>query len=83
MKSVYVSSIDISDLQEIIMRFCMKWVHEQKTPIPRNEIVKYMETKGVNMPTTRAAIYSLIKKGYIREAMTISNKTSYVQLRSI
>lgn len=83
MRATYISSGDINDLQEEIMRFCMKWVHEQKTPIPRNEIIKYMETKGVNMPTTRASIYSLVKKGYIREAMTISNKTSYVQLRSI
>ena len=83
MKTIYIGNTDISDLQEDIMRFCTRWVKEMKTPVPRSEIVIYLEEKGVNMPTTRAAIYSLVKKGYIREAITISNKTSYVQLRTI
>lgn len=83
MKTIYIGNTDISDLQEEIMRFSMKWVKEIKTPIPRSEIVKHLEEKGVNMPTTRAAIYSLIKKGFLREAINISNKTSYVQLRTI
>ncbi len=65
------------------MKFVGTWVHEQKTPVPRKEIIKKLEENGVNMPTTRSALYSLLRKGYIREAVTISNKTTYVQLRSL
>lgn len=83
METVYVSLSDINELQTNIMKFVALWVHEKKTPVPRSEIIKSMQLKEVNMPTTRGALYSLIRKGYIREAVTISNKTSYVVLRTI
>lgn len=84
MKTVYASlSSDINGLQTKVMQFCVDWAREKKTPIPRVEVIKFMEKVGVSMPTTRNALYSLIAKGYIREAITISNKTSYVQLKSI
>jgi len=83
MKATYVNLSEITDLQTMIMQFVMEWVHEKKIPIPRSEIIKSMQLKGVNMPTTRSALYSLLRKGYIREAITVSNKTTYVALRSI
>lgn len=83
MSTTYINLSEISEMQKNIMRFVDWWVHEKKIPIPRAEIIKEMEANGVKMPTTRLAIYVLLKKGYLREAVTISNKTTYVQLRSI
>lgn len=82
-KTVYISFSDVNELQTNIMKFVGVWVHQKKTPVPRSEIIKAMQKNNVNMPTTRNALYSLIKKGYIREAVTISNKTTYVALRTI
>jgi hypothetical protein len=79
----YVGYYEVNILQFKIMKFVDFWVHKKKTPVPRCEIIKDMQSQGVNMPTTRNALYSLIRKGYIREAITISNKTSYVALRSV
>jgi len=83
MSTLYTSLSDINELQTKIMKFVTHWVHEKKTPIPRSEIIKELQSTGVNMPTTRGALYALLRKGYIREAVTISNKTTYVQLRSL
>lgn len=82
-KTVYTSFSEINELQTNIMRFIDWWVHEKKTPVPRNEVIKYMEKKGMYFTTVRASLYVLLKKGYIREAYTISNKTSYVMLRKV
>jgi len=83
MGTVYTNLSDINELQTKIMKFIIYWVHGKKTPIPRSEIIKAMEVEGINMPTTREAIYALIRKGYIRESVEISNKTRYVMLRSV
>lgn len=83
MATVYINLSDLNDFQMNIMKFITLWVHQKKTPVPRSEVIKAMQAKGVGMPTTRNALYSLIGKGYIREAATISNKTSYVQLKTI
>ena len=82
-KTTYTSLSEVNELQTNIMKFVDIWVREKKTPIPRKEIIIKMESAGVNFPTCRAALYALIKKGYIREAYTISNKTTYVQLRRL
>ena len=74
---------DINKLQYNIMLFVEEWAHKEKTPIPRQEIVKGMGKKGVKSFTAINAINSLLKKGYIRRAIVISNKTYYVMLRSI
>ena len=74
---------DINTLQTNIMNFVDLWGRKRKIPTPRSEIIKKMQKIGINMPTTRNAIHSLLKKGYLREAHTMSNKTSYVQLRTI
>ena len=83
MITYYEDFVEINPLQTDIMKFIGIWVHEKKTPVPRKEIIKQLQSKGINMPTTRRAIYSLIRKGYIREAVMISNTTAYVQLRSL
>lgn len=83
LRTVYTSFSEINALQTEIMKFVGYWVHEKKTPTPRKEIIKNMQLKGVNMPTTRNALYALLRKGYIRESVAISNKTTYVALRSI
>lgn len=83
MSTYYANFSEINKLQTDIMKFVGIWVREKKTPVPRKEIIKNLQENGVNMPTTRSALYSLLRKGYIREAVTISNKTTYVQLRSL
>jgi hypothetical protein len=73
----------LDDLQKRIMEFVSKWVREKKTTVPRSEIIKHFVKEGVKFPTIRLALYALIRKGFIRESYAISNKTTYVQLRSI
>ena len=82
-RTAYVNLSEIAELETKIMLFVGWWVHEKKTPIPRYQIILKMQTQGVVMPATRFAIYALLSKGYLREAVAISNKTSYVQLRSV
>lgn len=82
-KTIYVSLSEVNEPQIKIMRFVTYWVHEKKTPIPLKEIVENMKQQGVERPTTIYSIKILLKKGYIRRAFTISNKSSYVQLKTI
>ena len=82
-KSMYVNIDEINDLQTEIMVFISKWVRENKVPIPQKKIIEEMKVNGVKEFTTVWSINALLKKGYIRRAYTISNKTSYVQLRTV
>lgn len=59
------------------------WVHVEKTPMPRNELFKRLINKDLSEPAIRLGITALVKQGYIRRAVFISNKTSYVMIRSI
>lgn len=79
----YVSLSEVNELQTKIMRFVGVWVHTEKTPVPLKEIISNMEKDGIKNFTTIKSINVLLKKGYIRRAVTISNKSSFVQLRSI
>lgn len=81
--TVYINLHDINELQTKIMQFVDKWVHEEKSPVPQREIVIAMKLIGTKDFTVINAINSLLKKGYIRRAITISNKTYYVQLRRV
>lgn len=75
---------DINKLQYDIMIFVDAWVHEVKTPVPHRQIVLKMKELKVKKFTTVNAITSLIKKGYLRKAITMSNRDrSYVQLRRV
>jgi len=59
------------------------WVHRKKTPIPLKTVITEMDKLKVNKDTTVYSLKILVKKGYIRRAYTISNKTFFVQLRRV
>jgi len=82
-QTVYVDFVDVNALQQDIMCFIEWWVHEKKTPIPLKAIIKKMKENKVKDFTTTNAINSLLRKGYIRRAIIISNTTSFVQLRRV
>jgi len=79
----YSEFSEINTLQRNIMLFIDWWVHNEKSCTPQKEIILAMRIKGTKSFTTINAINSLLKKGYIRRAEIISNKTSYVQLRRV
>lgn len=83
LRAVYINLKEINKLQTRIMKFVDVWVHEEKTPIPLKEIIAEMKRQGVKDFTTVNAINGLLNKGYIRRAVTISNTTSFVQLRRV
>ena len=80
-KTVWVSLSEINELQTKIMRLIDVWAHNNKTPIPLKLIKDKMKEEGIIEPTTIKALGVLLRKGYLRRANTISNKTYFVQLR--
>lgn len=82
-KTIYVSISEVNELQTKIMLFIQKWVKDKKTPVPHRKVLDGMKQKGVANSSTIYALKVLITKGYIRKAIMISNKTSYVQIRRI
>jgi len=70
-------------LQHDILCFISCWVHENKNPISRSDIILEMLDRGIKDFTVINALNSLQKKGYIRRSTLRSNKTSYIMLRSI
>lgn len=83
MKAIYINLSDVSELQKSIMIYVEIWVKKEKIPVPLKEIILNMETQGNKTQTVIKAINSLVKKGYIRRAITISNRSSFVQLRRL
>lgn len=81
--SNYNDLLEINRLQQDIMWFVDGWARREKTPISLKEIITHMQGEGVKSFTTVNAINSLLRKGYIRRAVTISNKTFYVQTKRI
>ena len=65
------------------MKVVDSWVHRKKTPIPLKEIITKMTREGIKDFTAIKSINVLVKKGYIRRAYPITNKTYFVQLRGI
>jgi len=82
-ETIYADLSDINSLQHDIMTFVQVWVKEKKTPIPHRETLHAMEERGVKVPTTIKALGVLLRKGYLRRAVTTGNKSFYVQIRSI
>ena len=82
-KSMYINLDEVNKLQMDIMNIIQDWVKNQKTPVPHKQILIIMKDQGVGNPTTVNALNSLLKKGYIRRSVMISNKTSYVQIRRV
>jgi hypothetical protein len=66
------------------MEFVDWWVRNKKTLIPRAEIIKHMKQKYETKSfTTINSLNSLQRKGYLRRSCQITNKTLFVQLRSV
>ncbi len=82
-KNTYINFSEIDELQTSIMKYVDLWVHTEKTPVPLTEVIKNMEFQGISKNTTIKATYVLLKKGYIRRSLTVSNKSSFVQLRRV
>ena len=82
-KTVYYSLSEINGIQTDIMRLIDVWAHNNKTPIPLKVIKDQMKAEGVIEPTTIKALGVLLQKGYIRRAVTISNKSYFVMLRRV
>ena len=83
MSTHYIDFYEINELQHNIMVVVDHWVREKKTPIPHHEIIVEMKRQGIKDFTTVNAIGSLLKKGFIRRAVVVSNKSFYVMLRSV
>ena len=83
MKTIYSNLYETTELQQKIMRFIDYWVHVEKKPIAQRCIIDEMVAHGQNNRTVENALNGLLKLGYIRKAVIISNKTYYTQLRRI
>jgi hypothetical protein len=83
MPTKYIDFYEVNELQTKIMEFIDKWTHTEKTPISQHKIIEQMKITGIKDFTTLNAINSLLRKGYIRRAVMISNKSYYVQLRRL
>ena len=81
--TIYSPFDEINTLQTEIMTFICNWVKEKKTPVPHKEVIREMKTRKIHDFTTYNALMVLLKRGYIRRAYTNSNRTFYVQLRSL
>jgi len=74
---------NLSNIQRQVLIIVDKWVREEKTPVPRPYIINKMVDNKIKDFTTIYTLNALIKKGYIRRSCVSSNKTQYVQLRTI
>jgi len=74
---------NLSNIQRQVLIIVDKWVRDKKTLVSRSHIIKEMLDNEVADFTTIYTLNALIKKGYIRRSCVSSNKTLYVQLRTI
>jgi len=74
---------NLSNIQRQVLIIVDKWVREEKTPVSRPYIINKMVDNKIKDFTTIYTLNALIKKGYIRRSCVSSNKTQYVQLRTI
>lgn len=82
-EDLYISLSELNKLQTTIIVFIDTWVHEKKTPVPLKEIIANMEAQNENKNNVIYSLKVLIKKGYIRRSDAISNKTYFIQLRTV
>lgn len=75
------TSTSISEAQRQALAFVTSWASEQKTPCPKKELFKYLINADVSESTSRKAIESLVKKGYIRRAITPTKQSYFVLLK--
>lgn len=82
-KTKYIDFFGITELQRDVMTVVENWARENKKPISQKQIIDQMNTGGVKRYNSINAINALLKKGYIRRAIVVSNKSYYVQLRKM
>jgi hypothetical protein len=71
------------NIEEAIMAFIDYWVRSNNTAVPKKEIMEKMLKDGIKTYTTLNALNALIKKRYIRKGHQATNRTVYVQLRTM
>ena len=74
---------ELNKLQTEIMIYISEWVRDKKTPVPHKQVLREFVIRGVKSFTVSNALNSLLHKGYVRRAFTQSNKTFYVQIRTL
>lgn len=67
-------------LQNRIMTIVDTWVKQQKQPVPQRHIVIALLEEEIPQTTIKAAVRTLVRKGYLRKAVISGH---YVQLRSL
>jgi len=82
-KNKYWDFEEINENQTKVMRFIIDWVKTKKTPVPHHEIIVGMKAQGYGEPTVVGILGFLLKNGYIRRAVVPSNKSFYIQIRTI
>lgn len=73
--------MQINTVQRLVFSIVMEWNRKNKTPIHQKTILENLST--VPQSTIKASIKALIRKGYMRKAMTVNRSVAYVQLRSL
>lgn len=63
------------------MQIVVTWARKKRVPIPHKTIFTLLKDR--NRYEIEFALKGLVKQGFIRRAVVISNKTFYVQLRTI
>lgn len=82
--SRYRSVSELTEQQSQVMKYIIWWVKNEKTPIPKKEIVKKMKEEGMKVDVINWSLGVLLSKGYIRRGYTAKmNTTVYVQLRNL
>ncbi len=83
--SLYVTTKNVSVLQEKIIRFANDWARREKTPVPQKEIVETMGEQKQNNYTVILALNTLVAKGYLAKTKVYGEgfKNYYRILRTI
>ena len=76
--------MDVNEIQKLVLVVIAKWVQTEKVPITQRLIVETIsQERAIPCSTVKAAVRRLVVKGYLRKAISINNRASYVQLRSL
>lgn len=74
----------VNDIQRHVLDVICLWVKTEKTPIAQKTIIENITSVyPIPQSTVKAAVKVLVKKGYIRKAITYTSGAYYVQLRSL
>jgi hypothetical protein len=83
MSTIYIDFYSLNEAQVAVIKLVEIWCKTNKKPIGHKEILKQMKFNKMQEYTTANAIKSVVKKGYLRRAVTSGNKTFYVLLRTL